>query len=93
MIEQILGLSEQEAQNRRRQGQGNAVRFRTGRSDWQILRANLFTFINTVLFGISGVLILLGLYSDAAVTAGLVLINVLIGAFQESRAAGTGSFF
>jgi cation-transporting P-type ATPase E len=83
---EIRGLTEQEALERRQRGLGNVVQFQIGRTYIQILRANLFTFINTVLFAISGVLILLGLYDDAAVTAGLVLINVILGIIQEVRA-------
>ena len=86
MGQAITGLSETEAAARRKRGQGNIVQFGATRTYLQILRKNAFTFINTVLFGISLVLILMGQYGDALVTAGLVLLNVLVGVFQESRA-------
>jgi len=86
MNQSITGLSETEAALRRQRGQGNNVQFGATRTYLEILRKNAFTFINTVLFGISLVLVLMGQYGDALVTAGLVLLNVLVGVFQESRA-------
>lgn len=62
------------------------MQYQTGRSYLQILRKNAFTFINTVLFAIAAVLILMGHAGDAAVTAGLVLLNVVAGVVQEGRA-------
>jgi cation-transporting ATPase E len=83
---EIQGLSEQEALERRRRGLGNGVRFRTTRSYFQILRRNAFTFINDVLFLIGVILVVMGKYGDALVTAGLVLLNVVVGVYQEGRA-------
>ncbi len=82
----IMGLSEAEVVTRRQQGQGNVVQFHTGRTYPQILRKNAFTFINTVLFSIGIVLLLMGQFGDAVVTAGLVLLNVIVGVYQEGRA-------
>lgn len=86
MGQEIEGLSESEVIARRQRGQGNIVQFQAGRSYLQILRKNAFTFINTVLFAIGVVLVLMGQIGDAVVTAGLVLLNVLVGVFQEGRA-------
>ena len=83
---EIEGLSESQVIARRERGQGNDVQFQTSRSYLQILRTNAFTFINTVLFAIGIVLILMGQMGDALVTAGLVLLNVIVGVFQEGRA-------
>jgi cation-transporting ATPase E len=80
------GLSDSEVIARRERGQANVVRFQTGRSYLQILRKNAFTFINTILFAIAVVLTLMGHFGDALVTAGLVLLNVVAGVFQEGRA-------
>ena len=55
----LQGLSEQEVVARRAKGQGNDVRLRTSRTYGQILRENLFTFFNMVLFGIGLLLWLL----------------------------------
>ncbi len=81
-----VGLSESQAIARHERGQGNAVQFQTSRSYLQILRKNAFTFINSVLFGIGVLLILMGQLGDAVVTAGLVLMNVIVGVYQEGRA-------
>jgi cation-transporting ATPase E len=82
----IQGLSASEVAARRQQGLGNDVQFRTGRTYLQILRQNVFTFINTILFAIGFFLILIGQTGDALVTAGLVLLNVVVGVVQEGRA-------
>jgi cation-transporting ATPase E len=82
----IMGLSAAEVTTRRQRGQGNVVQFQTGRTYLQILRKNAFTFINTVLFSIGIVLVLMGQMGDAVVTAGLVLLNVIVGVYQEGRA-------
>lgn len=80
------GLTEQEAAVRRARGEGNVVEFGTSRSYRQILRENTVSFINVLLFVISTILIALGLYSDAVMTAGLVFLNVVAGVIQEARA-------
>jgi cation-transporting ATPase E len=88
-MDQLQGLSESEVIARRQQGLGNELRFQTSRTYLQILRKNAFTFINTVLFAIGLVLILMGQLGDALVTAGLVLLNVVVGVVQEGRAKRT----
>jgi len=82
----IRGLSESEVLARRARGQGNNVRVQTGRTYADILRDNLLTFVNFVLFGIGTVMVLLRLYSDALLSVGLVLMNVVVGVAQEIRA-------
>jgi cation-transporting ATPase E len=83
---EIQGLSESEALARRQRGEGNDIRLQTSRSYGDILRQNLLAFINIVLFGIGAVLILIGRIEDAAVSVLLILMNVIIGVFQEVRA-------
>jgi cation-transporting ATPase E len=82
----IAGLSESQVEALRQRGEGNEVEYSTSRTYLQILRQNAFTFINSVLFGICVLLALLGQVSDALLTASLVLVNVLVGVFQEARA-------
>ncbi|MGD9048570.1 MAG: HAD-IC family P-type ATPase [Anaerolineae bacterium] len=86
MQQGISGLTESQVIARREQGQGNAIQFAPGRTYLQILRKNAFTFINCVLFAIGILLILMGQMDDAVVTAGLVLMNVIVGVYQEGRA-------
>lgn len=82
----LRGLSDQEAARIRAQGQGNNVRIKTGRTYWDIVRNNVFTFINIVLFTIGAFMILLGLWGDAFVSVGVVLLNVIVSVVQEFRA-------
>lgn len=58
----------------------------TSRTYWDILRDNLFTFINGAYFFLSLVLIALGRASDVLVMAFVVLLNVVINLIQETRA-------
>ncbi len=83
---QISGLSETEVVARRQRGQGNNVQFQSSRTYADIIRANVFTFINLVLFGIGAVLVVLGLYSDAFASVGIAFWNTVIGIAQELRA-------
>lgn len=82
----LQGLSENEAAARRRDGQGNNIKLESSRSYLEIIRDNIFTFINAVLFGVGLVLVLLNLYTDALLSVGIVLLNVGIGVIQEIRA-------
>ena len=64
----IQGLSIDEVLKRRAEGLGNNVPLQTTRSYLQILRENVFTFINNVLFALGIALVLLGRASDAMVS-------------------------
>lgn len=85
----MQGLSASEVIARRARGEGNDIQFQTTRSYAQILRENVFTFINDVLFGLGIALVLLGRVSDAVVSVGVVLTNVLVSVIQEIRAKRT----
>lgn len=85
-IESLQGLSIDEVIERRTNGHGNSAPLRTSRSSLQILRENVFTTVNTLLFVLGIVLILLGQTSDAVVSVSVVFINVLVGVVQELRA-------
>ena len=80
------GLSQREADARRRRGEGNATDDRSSRSYTRILRTNVFSFFNVILFVIGAALLALGRYNDAFVSVGLGLVNAAIGAVQEIRA-------
>src|ERR671917_2498146 len=85
-MEEIRGLTESEARERRERGLGNDTEVRTGRTYWDIVRANLFTTYNNILFAIGVALIALGRYYDAATSVGIGLVNALISTAQEIRA-------
>ncbi|HET9016234.1 MAG TPA: HAD-IC family P-type ATPase [Thermomicrobiaceae bacterium] len=57
-----------------------------GRSYARIVLQNTFSFINTLLFAIVALLLVLGLVSDALMTASLVVLSVVLGVIQETRA-------
>src|SRR5262245_35701977 len=80
------GLTDAEAADRRARGLGHAIKPDTGRTYRQIVRQNLLTFLNLVLVVIGGVLIGMGLWRDAIIATGLVLINAVVGIVQEVRA-------
>ncbi len=82
----LSGLTEQEAAARRAAGQGNNLPLQTSRTFTDILRDNLFTFINIVLFFISLVLILLGRIDDVGVIAFVIGTNAIVNIYQEIRA-------
>src|ERR671933_717009 len=82
----VPGLTESEARARRQRGEGNNSGARTGRSYWDIVRTNLFSLFNNILFAIGVALIALGRYNDALTSVGLGLINALISTIQEIRA-------
>lgn len=80
------GLTDAEAARRRAAGQGNDVAFASSRSLGEIIRDNAFMSINVIIFVVGVALLAMGLVSDAIVTVGLVLMNVMIAVAQEWRA-------
>lgn len=82
----LQGLSDREAAARQAAGLGNEISIQTSRTYWDILRDNLFTFINGVYFFLSLVLIALGQASDVLVLACVILLNVVVNLVQEIRA-------
>ena len=82
------GLTAAEAA-RRTAGLGNDARIGTGRTYLEIVRDNALNPVNILLVAISAVLAVLGLWGDAAVTIVLVLVNVVVGVYQEGRAKQT----
>lgn len=83
---QLQGLSDSEVKERRRRGLGNTAPLKTSRSYFQIVRENVFMFVNTIMYILIVALLLLGQYSDAIVSMGVVSFNVLISLVQEIRA-------
>src|ERR671938_1390162 len=79
----VPGLTESEARARRQRGEGNDTGARTGRSYWDIIRSNLFSLFNNILFAIGVALIALGRYNDALTSVGLVLVKAYNITSQE----------
>src|SRR5215211_3080321 len=82
----LSGLSEAEASARLASEGGNAVPDSSGRSWWDIVRRNLFTFINITLLVVGVILVAMGLYRDALLASGLAVVNGFVGVFQVTRA-------
>ena len=83
------GLSEHEAAARAAAGRDNADRSRPSRTYADVLRTNVFTFFNNILFVIGAGLLALGRTNDAVISVGLGIVNAVISAVQEIRAKRT----
>lgn len=81
-----IGLTSAEVAERIRQGQVNNADLGTSRSLFDIFKSNFLSIANVILLAIVMVLLAVGKPADAFVTGGIVVINVLLGAFQEYRA-------
>ncbi|MBN1680370.1 MAG: HAD-IC family P-type ATPase [Anaerolineae bacterium] len=82
----ISGLDEDEVRTRRERGEGNASSLRTSRSVGDILRQNIFTLINVVLFSLGAVMVSIGRVSEGLTSVSIIFMNVVVGVFQEIRA-------
>jgi cation-transporting ATPase E len=85
----IQGLTAEEVVVRRAQGLGSVPPPATSRSYLQIIRENVFTTVNIILFSVGFALVLVGQYLDALVSVGVISFNLVIGLIQEIRAKGT----
>ena len=57
-----------------------------GRSYWNIISTNLFSFFNIILFSVGVILIGFGRYSDAFITVSAGVAGTIVNAFHEVRA-------
>jgi cation-transporting ATPase E len=80
------GLTAAEVAARRANGMDNRVVLPTSRSYLRIVRDNVVTFVNGVLFGLAVALIALGRPSDALISVGVVAANLTVGLVQEIHA-------
>ncbi len=80
------GLTTEEAARRRAAGQGNDAQIRTGRTYGQIVRENVFNFINNLFYVMGALLLILGKPLDALVVVSVITANTVISLFQEIRA-------
>ncbi|MCW2531789.1 MAG: Cation-transporting ATPase [Blastococcus sp.] len=80
------GLSSSEAEARRRRGEGNTSVTGTSRTYTRILRTNVFSLYNIILFVIGAGLLVMGRYNDAVISVGIGVLNAAISAVQEIRA-------
>lgn len=82
----VLGLSEAEAEARRARGLGNTIPPATNRTYVQILKDNVFTFVNNVIFLLALALVAVGRPVDALVSVAVIGTNIVVSVVQEVRA-------
>lgn len=82
------GLSETEVASRVELKQVNITDTRSSRSFGQILRENVFTFFNALIFAAMILVLITGQWKDA-VFGFVIIINTGIGVFTETRAKAT----
>ena len=85
----IRGLTADEVAERRARGLGSVPPPATSRSYLQIIRENVFTTVNIILFSVGFALVLVGQYLDALVSVGVISFNMVISLIQEIRAKRT----
>jgi cation-transporting ATPase E len=83
------GLTDAEALERRSRGLGNSPPPPTTRTYPAIVRENVFTFVNNVLFILGFALVLVGRPFDAFVSLAVISTNIVVGIYQEVRAKQT----
>ena len=83
------GLDDAEVARRRAAGLGNTPPPPTTRTYTQIVRENVFTFVNDILFALGIALVLVGRPMDALVSLAVISTNVIVGIVQEIRAKRT----
>lgn len=80
------GLTAAEVQTRQHQGDSNAVNLKSSRTVGDILKTNVFSPVNIVLYAIGMGMILVGDWRSALTTVMLVLFNAVVGIIQEVAA-------
>jgi cation-transporting ATPase E len=83
------GLTDAEAASRRADGLGNSPPPATTRTYFEIVRENVFTFVNNVLFLLGLALVIVGRPFDALVSLAVISTNIVVGIVQEVRAKRT----
>lgn len=86
--EELRGLSTREVEERVAKGQVNTLPSRSGRTTSDIIRANVLTRVNCILFVLFCCVLLTGRI-EQGLFAGLIVANSIIGIIQELRAKRT----
>ena len=86
IIAPLAGLTDEEAARRRAAGQGNDAAVSAGRTYWQIIRENVFNFLNNLFYILGVLLLVLGKPLDAFAVVFVIGANTVISLFQEIRA-------
>jgi magnesium-transporting ATPase (P-type) len=84
----LEGLTEEQAEARRLEGQDNAILFKPPHSPREILRRNTLTIFNLSLVGLALVQVLLRKPLDAVLTIGVLALGIGLNVGQEAWARG-----
>ncbi len=84
-MEKITGLTEEEAIERKREGKYNFLVTPPSKTKEQIIKENVFTYFNFVFLILAILLIMVGSFRDLTFLP-VIIINALIGIFQELKA-------
>ena len=84
----LTGLTTAQVAERVAAGAVNRTEDSTGRSTWQIVRANVFTRINAIFAVLAAIVVSTGYFIDAAFGL-LIIANSVVGIIQEIRAKRT----
>ncbi|WP_311488956.1 HAD-IC family P-type ATPase [uncultured Corynebacterium sp.] len=84
----LSGLTSAEVEERTRAGRTNKATRTTGRTTWEIIRANVFTRINAMLGVLCVIVLATGSWINAAFGL-LIIANSAVGIIQELRAKRT----
>ena len=84
-MEKITGLTEEEAIRRKREGKYNFLVTPPSKTKEQIIKENIFTYFNFVFLILAILLIMVGSFRDLTFLP-VIIINALIGIFQELKA-------
>lgn len=82
----MRGLTSEEVAQRVRDGEVNDFEVKTGRTYSDIIKKNVLTPLNCVLFLLGALLLLCGEPVSAISATGIIMVNVLVSTIQEIRA-------
>lgn len=82
------GLNDEQVNLRIQQGMKNVDNIKSGKSGWQIIYTNVFTFFNMLLLALGIMLFVFGLYTQAIFLL-MAIANTTIGIVQEFKAKHT----
>lgn len=84
-MNEIEGLTTNEVKEKVKQGKVNRIVNDQFKSDWQIIKENLFTYFNLIFLILALLLIFVGAYKDLTFLP-VIILNTIIGIIQELRA-------
>ena len=90
-MDEITGLDELEVRTRRARGEGNDFQLPTSRSLADILRQNVLTLINLVLFSIGAVMVAIGRPDEALASVSLIAINIVVGVCRSCEPSASST--